>query len=289
MGSVLGAALGRAGHHVVAAAAVSIESLRRAEAWLPDARILAPDDVVATSDLVLLSVPDDQLGPLVAGLAGTGSWRPGTIAVHTSGVHGLAVLDPATRQGAVPLAIHPALSLTARAEDAQRLVGARFGVTSPEQYRMVAETLTLEIGGEPVWVPDHSRPAYHAALTMSANHLVTLVNDAVEVLTASGVEGPEALLAPLLAGVLDNSLRLGDQALTGPVSRGDSRTVRGHMDVLAGIAPQVVPAYRAMARRTTARALGSGRISDDTAGEILDVLATAGTGLTAGEAAGEGS
>ena len=61
------------------------------------------------------------------------------------------------------------------------------------------------------------------------------------------------------------------------------------MDVLAGIAPQVVPAYRAMARRTTARALGSGRISDDTAGEILDVLATAGTGLTAGEAAGEGS
>lgn len=274
VGSVLGAALARAGHHVEAVVAVSAESRRRAERWLPDARITTPDRVVESCDLVLLSVPDDQLAPLVQGLTRTGSWSRGTIAVHTSGVHGLGVLEPAVQQGVVPLALHPAMSVTARDEDAQRLAGVRFGVTAPEPYRMVAETLTIELGGEPVWVPDHARPAYHAALTMAANHLVTLVNDAVEVLRASGVEDPQALMAPLLSGVLDNSLRLGDQALTGPVSRGDSRTVQGHVEVLSGLAPAVVPGYRAMARRTAARALESGRISEDAAGALLDVLAS---------------
>src|SRR5258708_237540 len=97
VGGALGAALTRAGHRVVAASGVSAESRRRADKLLPDVPLLPPQDVLAASELALLTVPDDALPALVEGLVATGSIKPGTILVHTSGRFGCAVLDPATR------------------------------------------------------------------------------------------------------------------------------------------------------------------------------------------------
>src|SRR3954469_9523034 len=92
-GAVLGAALDAAGHHVVAAAAVSAASRDRARRLLPRAAILPADDAPrAADDLLLLAVPDDALGGVVAGLAATGALRPGQMVAHASGAHGLAVL-----------------------------------------------------------------------------------------------------------------------------------------------------------------------------------------------------
>jgi len=79
VGSVLGAALARAGHRVVAASGVSRESVTRAATLLPGVPLRPADEVVAAASLVLLAVPDDVLGPLVAGLAETGAWRPGQL------------------------------------------------------------------------------------------------------------------------------------------------------------------------------------------------------------------
>ena len=86
----------------------------------------------------------------------------------------------------------------------------------------------------PEWIDESAAPLYHAALAHGANHLVTLVNEAVDRLRDAGVARPEKVLAPLLRAALDNALRLGDAALTGPVSRGDAATVAGHLDALAG-------------------------------------------------------
>jgi predicted short-subunit dehydrogenase-like oxidoreductase (DUF2520 family) len=272
VGSVLGAALARAGHHVVGASAVSATSRRRAERLLPGVPIKAPDEVAATADLVLLAVPDDMLRVLTAGLAETGAWRAGQLVAHTSGAHGIGVLDPAAARGVLPLALHPVMTFAGRPEDLDRLAGATFGITASDHLRPVAETLVMEIGGEPVWVPELARPLYHAALTMGANHLVTLVNDAVEVLTRAGVEQPSHLLAPLLSAALDNALRLGDAALTGPVSRGDAATVSTHLATLRADAPYAVPAYVTMARRTTERAVAAGQLGDTAAQRILRAL-----------------
>jgi predicted short-subunit dehydrogenase-like oxidoreductase (DUF2520 family) len=80
------------------------------------------------------------------------------------------------------------------------------------------------------------------------------------------------VLAPLLGAALDGSLRAGDAVLTGPVSRGDAGTVRAHLDVLAKVAPEVLPAYVAMARLTADRALAAGRLDPHAAGALLEVL-----------------
>ncbi|MGH8960977.1 MAG: Rossmann-like and DUF2520 domain-containing protein [Jatrophihabitantaceae bacterium] len=271
VGSALGAALARAGHEVVAVAAVSAQSLARAERLLPGVPVLPSDEVVAMAELVLLAVPDDALRPLVAGLAETDAWRSGQLVAHTSGAQGIGVLDAAAARGVLPLALHPVMTFVGRPEDLDRLDGAMFGVTSDEQLRTVAESLVLEMGGEPVWVPETARPMYHAALSIGSNHLVTIVADALDLLDQAGVEGAALLLAPLVSAALDNVLRLGDGALTGPVSRGDVATVAGHLRTLAQNAPQLLPAYRAMALRTAERAKASGRL---TAGQFADIAQT---------------
>jgi predicted short-subunit dehydrogenase-like oxidoreductase (DUF2520 family) len=272
VGAALGAALARAGHEIVAASGVSDQSIARAERLLPGVPLLPADEVVAESAFVLLAVPDDVLRPLVAGLAETDAWQPGQLVAHTSGAHGIGVLDPAAARGVLALALHPVMTFTGRAEDLDRLSGATFGVTAVDELRPVAETLVVEMGGEPVWVPETARPLYHASLTIASNHLVTLVNDALGLLAGAGVAEPARLAAPLLSASLDNVLRLGDGALTGPVVRGDVATVSAHVATLTRAAPDVLPAYLAMARRTAERARNSGRLSAERAAEILDVL-----------------
>jgi predicted short-subunit dehydrogenase-like oxidoreductase (DUF2520 family) len=272
VGAALACALARAGHDIVAASAVSAESLRRAERMLPGVPIRAADEVVATADFVVLAVPDDALRPLVTGLASTDAWRPGQLVAHTSGAHGIGVLDAAAARGVLPLALHPIMTFTGRPEDVDRIGGASFGITAPEELRPVAEALVLEMGGEPVWVPETARPLYHAALAVGSNHLVTLVNDALSLLASAGVEQPVRLLAPLLSAALDNVLRLGDGALTGPVSRGDVATVSRHVQTLAQAAPGLLPSYLAMARRTAERARDAGQLSAQDANAVLAVL-----------------
>lgn len=274
VGSVLGAALVLAGHEVVAASGVSEASRGRAAALLPDAPLVPADQVPARADLVLLTVPDDVLPELVAGLAAVGAFGRGTLVAHTSGRHGLAVLEPATRVGALPLALHPVLPFGGNAVDLHRLSGTAFGVTAPDALRPVAEALVVEMSGEPVWLTEEQRPLWHAALAHGANHLTTLVASSADLLRTAGVEDPAAVLAPLLGAALDGSLRAGDAALTGPVARGDAGTVRAHLEVLARLAPEVLPSYIAMARLTADRALASGRLDADRAGELLAVLGT---------------
>jgi len=241
---------------------------------LPDVPVVPADEVVAAADLVLVGVPDDALVDLISGLAETGRWRRGQLVAHVSGAHGLAVLDPATRAGALPLALHPVLPFTGRgADDLARLAGASFGVSAPELLRLVAEALVVEMGGEPVWVSDAMRPLWHAALTMGANHLTTLVNEAADLLRAAGVAEPAKVLGPMMGAALDSALQDGDKALTGPVSRGDAGTVAKHLAALAQAAPDAVTAYVAMARQTADRALASGRLRPEQAEALLDVLA----------------
>ena len=166
------------------------------------------------------------------------------------------MLDPAAARGVLALALHPVMTFTGRPEDARPARAARPSASPrSDELRPVAESLVVEMGGEPVWVPESARPLYHAALTIGANHLVTLVNDA---LVAAGRRrrrraGPAARAAAVAA--LDNVLRLGDAALTGPVSRGDVATVARAPERAVDEAPRTCCAsYVAMARRTAERA-----------------------------------
>lgn len=272
VGSVLGAALARAGHRIVAGYGVSVASKHRAHTLLGDVPLVDTADVFDRADLVLLTVPDDVLPGLIEGVVATGAVRKGQLIAHTSGRYGIGVLDPATRAGALPLALHPAMTFTGTPVDLERLSGTVFGVTAPEQLWPVAEALVVEMGSDPIRIAEEHRTLYHAALAHAANHLVTLVNDAMDLLREAGIDQPDKVLSPLLSAALDNVLRSGDAALTGPVARGDAGTVGSHVDEIGRVAPEMVAAYVHLARRTAARALASGRLKATDAEPLLDAL-----------------
>ncbi len=274
VGTTLGGALASVGHRVTGASGRSDAAMARTATRLPGVPRREPLDVVRHADLVILAVPDDVLAPLVADLGESGAFRPGVIVAHTSGAHGIGILHPATARGALPLAVHPAMTFTGFQDDADRITsGITFGVTAPEELRQVATDLVAELGGAIEWIGDERRALYHTALAHGANHLVTLVNEAMDRLRDAGVVHPERVLSPLLHAALDNALAMGDAALTGPVSRGDANTVARHLDTLDEYAPESVPAYLALARRTADRAIAAGRITPATAEPLLGVLA----------------
>lgn len=272
VGAVLAAAWHRAGHRIVGVTARSDMSRLRAEALIPEAPIVDRDAATQDADLVLLSVPDQILPELVQQMVQVGSLRSGQFVVHSAGRFGLGVLDPATELGAVPLAIHPALPLTGTSLDIDRLAGAAFGVTAPEAVRSVAETLVVEIGGEPVWVPEQARAGYHATLAFAANYAMTLINESVALLEAGGAEDPDRILGPLVRASVETALERGDRGQTGPIVRGDAQAVAAHVAYFDESAPLTAQAYRSLGRLTVDRMLAAGVIDTTQASAVLTSL-----------------
>lgn len=273
VGAVLGAALRRAGAEVSAVAAESDASRARAALLLHGVPVAKPTAVARSCDLLLLTVPDDMLENVVVQLAASGAIRSGQLVAHTSGRHGLAVLEAARRVGAHPIALHPAMTFTGTDLDLHRLRGCAYGVTTDEELTGdVAARLVEALRGRLVPVPEERRALYHAGLAHGANHLVTLVTQAMALLRESGAEDPAATLRPLLTAALDNALDLGDAALTGPIVRGDVETVRAHLEVMARTQPSTLPSYVALARATANTAVLDGRLLPIRAAKLVGVL-----------------
>ncbi|HJB09692.1 MAG TPA: DUF2520 domain-containing protein [Candidatus Brachybacterium merdavium] len=262
VGAVLAAALRSEGHAITGTYAVSDASVARAEQLLPGVPLLEVADIIERSEMLLLAVPDDQLGPLVAGIAATGLSPGGQLVVHTSGRYGTDVLAPLAAVGSATLAIHPAMTFTGTRDDLARLVGCPMAITADPTFLPVAAALVVELGGESVVLPEGDRPLYHAALAHGANHLVVLVDQTLEALSRLGIEDPGAYLRPLLEAALEESLRRGAKALTGPVVRGDAGTITAHLEALddldatgeQGRTGDTATTYRALARAALSRA-----------------------------------
>lgn len=273
VGAVLGAALRAADHAVVGVSAVSEASRERADALLPGVPVLQIPDIVERSELVLLAVPDDALPELVEGLAAARLWQPGQLVVHTSGRYGIGVLAPARAMGALPLALHPAMTFTGMSLDLARLPDCSFGVSAETPILPVAQALVVEMGAEPVVIEEQDRTLYHAALAHASNHLVTLVAQSTQLLCDAGVAEPERMLGPLLRASLENALISGESALTGPVARGDFGTVAEHRRALERhrtehSSDDILAAYRHLSRATAARARERGLLSKE---QTIDV------------------
>ena len=160
----------------------------------------------------------------------------------------IGILAPLAEQGCIPLAIHPAMTFTGSDEDISRLPDTCFGITAADEVGYaIAQSLVLEMGGEPFCVREDARMLYHAALAHAGNHIVAVVADALDALRAA-LRGSELLgqqlvddqpggiaervVGPLARAALENTLQRGQAALTGPVARGDAAAVAEHLAAL---------------------------------------------------------
>jgi predicted short-subunit dehydrogenase-like oxidoreductase (DUF2520 family) len=240
-GTTLGLALVDLGWRVVAVAgrAPDAASTNTAVACL-DSRAELVSEVGHGAELVIVATPDRAIES--AAVAAASSLEPGALVVHLAGSRGLDVFDPLRekRPDVRVGALHPLQSFPSTTVGLQRLPGSWAAVAGDPDVIVLAEDLGLR----PFALPDGERTRYHASAVVAANHLVALLGQVERLAASCGV--PFEAFAPLIRASLDNAFQLGPaSALTGPVERGDLRTVEGHLRALD---PAERDAYRALAR-----------------------------------------
>jgi predicted short-subunit dehydrogenase-like oxidoreductase (DUF2520 family) len=188
-----------------------------------------------TGDVALLCVRDEQIAAVAMTIPST------ALVAHTAGALGLGVLGERDA-----FALHPLLSITA---DSTSFAGAACAVAARSDDALsVALEIARALGMDPIVIRDDDRALYHAAASMASNYLVTLEATAGRLAASVGVERRH--VARLASSALDNWARLGDAALTGPISRGDDGTVARQREAVVNAAPDALPLWDTMADAT---------------------------------------
>jgi len=231
MGTALAVALAAAGTRVEG-------PLRRGAEPSPEAGV------------VLLCVADEQIDAAAAALP---RGRPDTLVGHCSAATTLAPLAAAGHEA---FSLHPLMTVTGGGASFAGATAAIAGATP--RALAAAETIATSLGMRPVHVADADRAAYHAAASVASNFLVTIEGLAERLAASAGV-GREPLVALVRASVENWASTGAAAALTGPVARGDERTVRRQRAAVAGCAPQDLALFDELTEAT--RRLAASRMA----------------------------
>jgi len=235
---------------------------------------VASDDLgalPAAAQLVLICVPDDAVTDIAERLTGVRHpWRE-TVVAHTSGALPSSALGALAGEGADTLSFHPLQALTERSGP-EALDGIYVGLEGGQRAVGAGIELAVGLGLRYLVLSAEARARYHVAAVVASNFLVTLVAMVQEILNSIDVPRDDAfaLVEPLLRGTLDNLARsTPEEALTGPVVRGDLETLRRHGLALRQHLPQLVPSYAALTVEAVRVAVRSGRLDPRRAEEVL--------------------
>jgi predicted short-subunit dehydrogenase-like oxidoreductase (DUF2520 family) len=203
---------------------------------------------------IVLCVPDGEIEAAAAAVAGAAP-----LVGHTSGATPLTALAPA---GAAAFGLHPLQTFTADPTALRAFAGAGCAIAgSTAEALAFAAGLARVLGMTPFEIDDEGRAAYHAAASVASNFVVTLQAAAERIAAGAGLAPEEArrLLVPLLRRTIDNVAELGpEDALTGPIARGDEATVAAQRRAVAQTAPELLDLFDALVRHT--RALAGARV-----------------------------
>ena len=221
---------------------------------------------------VILAVPDDAIGEVVERLVSRNGDLSGSTVAHLSGFHGLDVLAPAVAAGADAVAMHPVMTFAGTADDVDRFRGTHVAVTATAGGRSWAATLIADLAGVMFSVAENDRATYHAAIAMAANYVVVLATLSSRLLADVNVPEPAGVLEPIMRAALSNGLHLGENALTGPIARGDLRTVCGHLLALGQYPDEIAQAYASLGHVAAHLAQDAQLLPADAAQAIHEVL-----------------
>lgn len=236
-------------------------------------------DLSCTSQVVFITTPDQQIGGTAQALATLSHFDfPAMIFVHASGALGSDVLSPLAEKGGHILSLHP-IQLFPRCTTPPRvtgrLSGIYYGLEGDEIGIATGRTLVKDLGGKVLMIPRELKPLYHVACVIASNYLVALmslleeISGKLELEEAGFMDVFGSLIVSTLNAVKASSPR---EALTGPIERGDVRTVRLHLRELNRTLPYLIPFYTVMGMETIRLAIKKGTLSTKQAAVLLEAM-----------------
>ncbi len=233
VGTALAVRLEQVGYECVGVHTRSEESYQRFCQYLNKDQF-SLESLAPKVDMLFITTQDGMIRQVAEELTSRGLVIPGQLWIHCSGSLSSQVLRVGEDASVQCLSIHPLQSFANVSEALYLLLGTHFGVEGEAEE--IGEQLVRDLGGIPHCLTATNKTLYHAGAVVASNYLVVLAALAVQLFTQAGIRSEEALesLIPLMKGTLHNLEEVGiPQALTGPIARGDSEVVRGHLKQLS--------------------------------------------------------
>ncbi len=206
--------------------------------------------LVRTCDVIFLVVPDRMIKPVYQRIKT--QVKKGVILVHCAGVFGTEIFADAVKRRIETLALHPVQTFTSTEGAIEELRGGFFTIDGTLRGVQFGRELIKGLNGRVVFVKSEMRPLYHAMCVFASNFINALLSAGEEIGEQLGFSRRKALdmLLPLARKTLENIAQHGAiKSLTGPVQRGDRKTVACHIKALKQSAPELVPLYQVLTKR----------------------------------------
>ena len=272
VGTALAVLLSSKGYRVTGVSSRSRSSAENLAKAVAGCRVLnSNQDVADTAELVFITTPDDT----IATVASQVKWHSGQSVVHCSGADSTDILEPARKSGARVGSIHPLQTLASVKEAIENIPSSTFAVEAEESLLSTLKDMATALGGHWIELKASDKVAYHAAAVFACNYLVTLVKLATDLWQTFSVPPDQATkaLLPLIRGTLHNIDTIGiPQCLTGPIARGDTGTIKKHLEALQEKAPALLSPYKELGLQTIPIALAKGRINEQQASALETIL-----------------
>ncbi|MDD5127876.1 MAG: DUF2520 domain-containing protein [Dehalococcoidales bacterium] len=272
VGTALAVLLGGKGYPVVAVADTSAPAAESFAGQVKGCCVQKDNQGVAdAADFIFITTPDD----VIAAVAAQVKWHAVQSVIHCSGAASTDILEPARRAGAHVGSLHPLQTIADTKQGIANIPGSTFGIEAAEPLLTTLKEMTAALGGTPIELKAGDKVAYHAAAVMACNYLVTLVKMAADLWQTFYVSREAAVkaLSPLIRGTVNNIESVGiPQCLTGPIARGDTGTIKNHLEILERMAPQLVATYKDLGRQTVPISVAKGKISGEQAKSLESIL-----------------
>jgi predicted short-subunit dehydrogenase-like oxidoreductase (DUF2520 family) len=233
--------------------------------------------VAARCDVILITTQDDRIAPACGDLCRQAHIHSHHRVGHMSGAHPAALLAPARAQGATIFSLHPLQAFADPQKSFEALPDTFFALEGQGEGLPLVAEMVATLGNPYFNITSENKRLYHLGACVISNFLVTLMDTGLTALERSGIDpgrGFEAM-RPLIEGTLSNIATLGTaRALTGPIARGDSGTIAGHLKALDAASLVDLKAFYAfMGGRTLELAAGNDLLSDEKVAAIRRLLA----------------
>ena len=272
VGTALAIRLNDRGYQVVAVSSRSQVSADKLAQQIKGCRAVNSNQAVAdAAELVFITTPDDAIAPVASEI----QWHAGQSVVHCSGADSTDILEPARKSGAQVSAFHPLQTFASVKQAIDNMPGSTFAIEAEEPLLTSLKEMATALDGHCIELKAGDKVVYHAAAVIACNYLVTLVKLSTDLWQTFNVPTQQAsqALLPLLEGTIHNIETVGiPKCLTGPIARGDTGTIKKHINALEKVAPAVLSTYRELGRQTIPVALAKGRINEQQAEELQAIL-----------------
>ena len=272
VGGSLAVSLSRCGYPLVACASRSFASAERLAGFVPDCAAFGSyQEAADRADIVFITTSDDAITTVCEAI----SWKQGQAALHCSGAASVDALEHAAVQGASVGGFHPLQAFSSVEAGAASIPGITFGIEAEGDLKEYLREMATAMGANPVFLRSEDKVLYHISGVLMGNLLTeygALSAQLWEYLGMTREEGVRAL-APMMTQVAVNLGTSGvPGAVSGPYVRGDTGTIRKHLDALGSRAPELMALYCELALAGLRYPLEKGALNAEQATEIAGML-----------------